>query len=429
MKKLLSLLVCVLLGAPLVGCRDDADDIETKKTQTTQQKTRIALDEAVENALMFISELEECETGATRAVGRRFASVEYVTSKETSTTCATRSVTSDEGNADTLLYLINYADNGGFALMPADRRLDAVYALSNEGSLSMSDTTYNKGLAMVMNSIRRNLSIPPIPFKPEPDIPEDKIQLYRSVARKINTNVAKWGQSTPYNQACPIDGSNGERSVVGCGPLACAIITSYYEYPTQFENTSIAWSHIKSGDTTEIATLAQYLHWLGEPQRLAAFYGSPGGLWGGTSIYDGNIIPAFNNIGYQDVDSDTTLFSLYDRLQNQPVLISANGPDGNGHVWVIDGAKEYVRYSYLSPEISNVEDITPGYYYNGVAYRLYHCVWGWYGKCNGYFRIEDWRDAEFNLSDGQDSVDSDEDVHSANLSFDRNYNLFYGFSN
>lgn len=42
-------------------------------------------------------------------------------------------------------YIVNYDD--GFAMLSADRRRPAVYALSDEGSLHLSDTIENKGLS------------------------------------------------------------------------------------------------------------------------------------------------------------------------------------------------------------------------------------------------------------------------------------------
>lgn len=42
-------------------------------------------------------------------------------------------------------------------------------------------------------------------------------------------NTANWGQGSPYNEQCPMDGS--ERSTPGCEAVAFSIIMKYYGYP------------------------------------------------------------------------------------------------------------------------------------------------------------------------------------------------------
>lgn len=43
-------------------------------------------------------------------------------------------------------YLVNY-DNGGFAILSADKRVTPVLGISDEGSISASDTVSNSGLS------------------------------------------------------------------------------------------------------------------------------------------------------------------------------------------------------------------------------------------------------------------------------------------
>ena len=46
-----------------------------------------------------------------------------------------------------------------------------------------------------------------------------------------------------------------------------------------------------------------------------------------------------------------------------------------GHAWVIDGYVQYESKGTLVPG---------GYLLHDV---LFHCVWGWGGKSNGYFKV------------------------------------------
>ena len=49
-------------------------------------------------------------------------------------------------------------------------------------------------------------------------------------ATKVQLQTAKWGQSAPYYDQCPLD--NDTRSLAGCVPVAYAILMKYYGYPT-----------------------------------------------------------------------------------------------------------------------------------------------------------------------------------------------------
>lgn len=49
-------------------------------------------------------------------------------------------------------YILNFEDNAGFAIVSADRRRNDLYAISDEGSLHLSDTLENAGLNWYLNS-------------------------------------------------------------------------------------------------------------------------------------------------------------------------------------------------------------------------------------------------------------------------------------
>ena len=71
---------------------------------------RVSLTDALKNADALLGELGEGET--TRSAERKVESVEYYSRP------GTRSL-----GGDTLLYLVNYTDDAGFALLSADSRL------------------------------------------------------------------------------------------------------------------------------------------------------------------------------------------------------------------------------------------------------------------------------------------------------------------
>ena len=112
MKPLLSTLataVTVLLF--MVGCSQELELPPISKSKTDFRTSKIEISEALENASTLMTEFE----GNTKSVDREIESIQIVGNDRT------RSETSD-----TLLYLVNYKGNEGFALLGSDQRMSSV---------------------------------------------------------------------------------------------------------------------------------------------------------------------------------------------------------------------------------------------------------------------------------------------------------------
>ena len=127
-KQFMLLLVVLLLGS----CSNDFVEPAIKSADNTDATTRVDMQTALDRAEKMLAKIEG---GKTRS--RRVASIRYL-----SIDGKTRSA----GSLDSLYYIINYADNGGFAVAGADTRLDGIYAISEEGHLEESDVEDNPGL-------------------------------------------------------------------------------------------------------------------------------------------------------------------------------------------------------------------------------------------------------------------------------------------
>ncbi|MDE6806115.1 MAG: C10 family peptidase, partial [Muribaculaceae bacterium] len=230
---------------------------QTDVSTSPHSENNRTLEEALAYADDWFAQMDE----PTRSEGRRVESVEYVSSAS-----RTRS-----GDADTLMYLVNYEDNAGFALLGRPATSKAIYAISEEGSLDMSDTVYNKPLAMFMASARadanttmfttinstRGLTIPTNPIKLETRIIRQRKPMLDSIGK-----IGKWSQTYPYNQACPIINKNV--GYTGCGPLAVGMLMAYYRYPSTMYSdypnlkTKIPWNLIiEKNNTIAISTLLE----------------------------------------------------------------------------------------------------------------------------------------------------------------------------
>ena len=330
---------------------------------------RVSLTDALKNADALLGELGEGET--TRSAERNVESVEYYSRP------GTRAL-----GGDTLLYLVNYADDAGFALLSADSRLRPIYAISDEGSMSFSDTTYNKGLALfargVEAEIETSLTIPndTAIFIP-PTIPGVGPQVQTVIDRvqpMLNTYQRNWNQDAPFNRYCFT--SSGQEAKVGCSAVAAAQIMCYHKWPQQYGGYTFDWDQINSGN---IDMLARFLKLLGNQENLNVTYGV-----NSSPAISGNYCRTFDNMGYT-YDSDFRDFNEQEVCAFMkgthsggyvagPVLVRGSYPNAAGHAWVLDG--------YLQYALQYIPGIASGLEADDI---LYHCIWGWGDENNGYF--------------------------------------------
>ena len=336
---------------------------------------RKSLNDALKSADAIFAEIAP----QTRTSSRKIASVQIIGDSKAALT------RSGEDGLDTMLYLVNYADDQGFALLSADWRTKPVYAFSEEGELNLADTTVNKGLALFMEnakadyedavSVTGNPKGPFFPndsidiYHPNIDIDDYQREVTKDVKPLLKKNSRLWKQGYPFNIYCPV--KNGERCPVGCVAIAVALLCSEREAPSSFDGISLNWSAINQVDPytnipPAMVNFFNFLRSLGKSQYLDMHY-NPGAS---SSNIDNARRTLSNGMGF--TLSATEDFHGYIFKDHYPVYIRAKKSEGVGHAWVIDGG-----YGYK---------ITSTMYVDGYAsYNFEHCVWGWAGKDNGYY--------------------------------------------
>ena len=126
MKKIQITLVSLLVVC-FTACTSDIQDMPTYNDQTNQSSKnpyRVSLSQALATVQPLFNNMDEGK--ATRS-SRIISNVDYITS-----TIATRG--DSEVSMDTLLYVVNFDDENGFAVLGADKRVPAVLAISDEGN-------------------------------------------------------------------------------------------------------------------------------------------------------------------------------------------------------------------------------------------------------------------------------------------------------
>lgn len=364
--KLLNIFILLSCVSCLPSCSDDIvqemakeDNVKTSSESTIGHKLSLA--NALKRSEPYIKGITPNMNVRSE---RRITNVEYVT----------RGMRTRGGsNNDTLFYIVNYGNNERFAMLGADERLLPVYAASDSGSLSMSDTTENKGLKMFFNSTLASIDSIPAGWKFGDLIYNDPRYSDESTLPLLSEYQQKIHQSDPFNQYCPLVSQNGtilKRCVVGCAAIAMEQILSYYQYPSRVCGYLILWEKANKGERDY--DIAKVLVNIGT-QLLNMKYGE----------YLSSAEPERFPNAFQALDYSTPVIKNFDteiaanelKSMNPILVYGYNDYPFSGHAWVIDG---YKKYGWLHP--INGSAGGPTYYF--------HCIWGDRGINNGYFYFE-----------------------------------------
>ena len=321
------------------------------------------------------------------------------------------------------IYVVNYEDDAGFAILSADRQLPSVLGYADSGNVT--DTMTNPGIKLflerlpdfVATSLRwDSLTDPDPPVDPDPGgggtdpgpapDPSDTTVVYRYHHNQFVCTTTEgpyvkveWGQGYPFNNRvttlCPNKMTG--RAPAGCTITAMLQIMSSHCYPTSYieildlTRVELDWAtyiSYKRGldfgrDPAAENRIARFTHMLGINASID--YGCNGS---GAAVK--NIKKTFEGYGYH---TDGVMSYTWDRVREDidhglPVFTAATPLSGDRHAWVIDG---YKYGYYLTDVFMDVYDANGNLirgYYLGVEHEyhtLAHCNWGWDGDGNGYF--------------------------------------------
>ncbi len=388
MKKLFYLVI-ILLAA----CTSNDDNLgENTKEQSeplSLPKSLIrSVDDAMKIAQQSIAMLDKTNTRTDGSFKRR---IDLANGVKTIVSNGTRS---ESSGRDTLMYVFNFENNEGFAVVAAPRYVEGLLAVTESGHYDLDTPSEIEGFEMFMDMAEKYVS---------GKNGEPFIQLIDSIVCIGHSYVGpyvtvRWGQSLPEGEFCP----NG---IAGCANTALAQIMSYYQHPQSIDltypgadktNQQLNWSAMKSHPTghsrwncsvTDSAThtsIGRLCRQLGEMTN------SDYSNWTSTSTPSFIIPSAITNLGYQT--STWTSYSesyIRNNLNDGKIMfikgykINENG----GHGWVVDGydAATYQRQTYAHP----FGTVNPIWWLQSIGdpytVYLYHFNWGWYGINNGYF--------------------------------------------
>lgn len=285
---------------------------------------------------------------------------------------------------DPLVYIVNFEQNQGYAILAADRRVqDPVIAVIDEGSLSEADFNQMEDespSAMLVSLIKKCLK------RSAQATTSREIEETWQTTKKIDPMlVTLWGQAAPFNTFCPRKRWSIFQSYkvapAGCVPVAIAQIMTFHEFPKNLvcKRISIDWKSLQkmslyvendslkyiAPDNTQKSMAAALLYQIGV--NCHSIYTRD---W--TFTLPTGAKECFKRMSYFNVQlyNGYAENKILEMLDNHcPVFVSATSGLRGGHAWVIDGMMMQTRQT------------------NGLAQHriLMHCNFGWSGLANGFY--------------------------------------------
>lgn len=323
---------------------------------------------------------------------------------------------------DTAFYLVNYND-GGFALLGADSRLEDLYAISDEGSLDWNDGESNPALKFYFDCIEEDarqrtasangIYVPgggfPDPIKP----PYFVNRMDTKCAPRISNKVASSSDRQAYRVYTDHNNKYIYTSKITQEALIAVTLHAYHKTLKSVDGYLMDWNKVENtgisnGQCYALSKLSVSPYPNDPPEGETVDNVTLVGEHYKTLIEDGtstkpNNVEFNDNIynyyisGYQSFNADIAIDSLgrtnmyhdpripeefyRDTIPGNPVVMYGQSFTDSKlihHSWLLDG---YIVYYKQSED--NIQDSSPNYYYD----KYLHCRWlAGSTKNDGYYR-------------------------------------------
>lgn len=314
------------------------------------------------------------------------------------------------GESYPLLYIINYTDNEGYAIISADKRIgNDVFAITESGNINENYSCYDtlNSEKLPLELVRRyaiNASST-IPIRdslvddnyftfprndddpPEFTVPDgewvitvwDRVETVNAVPVMLQT---KWNQNAPFNNLC-------RPYAAGCTAVAMMQIMTYNAYPSPFiiEDVTIPFEELREmkyvlNDSSIYAKAVALIVKSIRDYCGVTHLGTSSLIWPKHAAkYFKNVMGYSNVQRYADPKRCDVNMIIDCLMKGYPVFVAAKANGFHAHSWVVDGLIYKNYYGHKEGEESGD--------YKGEAYKseaYFHCNWGWGGKDDGYFK-------------------------------------------
>ena len=298
-----------------------------------------------------------------------------------------------------VIYIVDL-ENGGSAIMGADKRMEPIYAILDETKISpeqlmltatRSDSDEEDIEDFILGALNNAIQMDSralIPNNPElPRIPRPVYWTETNViAQKAPLLRTKWYPTAPFNNNFDPNPSGGNY-YAGCVAIATAQVMYYNRRPNAINGVVFDWSLISQFEF-------DYPYYQSESAQIEVANFIFQVAEGVNSVYyvdrtESTLEDARNLLqssGYSNVTvSNYSLYQIRTKVANNlPVFVEGKpSPTAIGHVWVVDGCNIYNIEHW-------VREYQTEFLYNEYIERteyneLLHCNFGWGGNCDGYY--------------------------------------------
>lgn len=306
-----------------------------------------------------------------------------------------------------VIYIVDIED-GGSAILGADKRMEPIYAVLDKTKISAEDllisheTRSGEGsedigdyiLGLLNNAIVADMGdVSPAGIE-MPRVPRDQYWTETNViARQEPLLRTEWHQLYPFNNNYPIHINTNRKYPAGCATIALAQILYYNRFPSTITGLTFDWDLIEEYEagnyfpstsaTTEVGNFVyKIVSEIDNVEFKEDRNGNPI-----TEISTNDSRKFLQDIGYTNptiVNYSTS--TVIDMVSNKQLPVYARGTDasGNGgHAWVIDGCNVYRIEEWRRHYITELiyEDNIESY----ESFNIVHCNFGWGTGYNGEF--------------------------------------------
>ncbi len=405
----------------LQSCTKEMSKRETTASPQIQQSTRaaqaqlammLALEQAPHRSRAEVLQVAQHNLGVKGqdALRGNLLEIDYVLTPSQTIELTSAS---PEGSSlvDTMLYIVNKRNNGGFCVLSGDKRLPEILAFSDTGHLDKDSVSITPGLVIFWDLLplyytktlsQFHTSLDSLQLLSKPQRPVDtvaredwrsEVTEWKIVRKTPNYVPVCWGQGEPFNNAAPKKG--GVRATAGCVATATVQLLAAFRYPPSYQGMNFDWDFL---------TRKKYIGKYTSQERsrfdsqVAFLFRKIGdklcNSWGKeeSSADDKNVPKVLKSMGFRHPSSRTKYNQkgIYESLDyGCPVVMGGYShavqiggltiPYKGGHAWLCDGYFEKQR-SWVIIDNRTEEIVASG----TTALAYMHCNWGWYGARNGY---------------------------------------------
>ena len=292
--------------------------------------------------------------------------------------------TRGEGGAPTF-YVITPSSGAGFVIVAGDDAVRPILGYSttyNIASVESLPSNFEGWLKYIDTTVRK--------VRREDGVASDAVaQLWSEVYKPVGAvmlNTARWSQLAPYYNECPMDG--GSHSLTGCTQTAMAIIMYHHRWPERVQGITEPYTTTKGiyvpardlnhaydwdamldtytdGNYTDAqgAAVAVLMADLGHAFKAEYTAVDTGAFPDMLALYEKfGYSPASNIVVRRNYSSADWVAMLRHEIEaSRPLFYAGYTSEGAGHAFVLDGVD---------------------------ANNLFHVNWGWGGRCDGFFAVD-----------------------------------------